>query len=172
MNNFWQKKLHIFTSTCYATTMENQIHEIVHQRQTSIYLFTPVLFFSHMSILLMNWWSILRLINGSYGSQLTKTCIFALYLHIYLLSLKIWKYLKCENQSPMKVDSIEYFLKIFICFVKRSIFLVIDYYILEFLSSYYALNFRFCYGHIYIFFTHATLLESNSTSLISSTPTT
>ena len=162
MNNVWQKKLHIFTSTCYATTMENQIHEIVHQRQTSIYLFTPVLFFSHMRILLMNWWSILRLINGSYGSQLTKTCIFALYLHIYLLSLKIWKCIKCENQSSMKVDSIEYFLKIFICFVKRSIFLVIDYYILEFLSSYYALNFRFCY----------TLLESNSTSLISSTPTT
>ena len=119
-----------------------------------------------------NWWSILRLINGSYGSQLTKTCIFALYLHIYLLSLKIWKCIKCENQSSMKVDSIEYFLKIFICFVKRSIFLVIDYYILEFLSSYYALNFRFCYRHIYKFFTHATLLESNSTSLISSTPTT
>ena len=117
-----------------------------------------------------NWWSILRLINGSYGSKLTKTYIFALYLHIYLLSLKIWKYLKCENQSPMKVDSIEYFLKIFICFVKRNIFLVIDYYILEFLSSYYALNFRFCYRHIYIyiyiyiFFTHATRLESNSTS--------
>ena len=148
--------------------MENQIYEIVHQRQTSIYLFTPVLFFSHMSILLMNWWSILRLINGSYGSQLTKTCIFALYLHINLLSLKIWKCIKCENQSAMKVDSIEYFLKIF----KRSIFLVIDYYILEFLSSYYALNFRFCYRHIYKFFTHATLLESNSTSLISSTPTT
>ena len=159
MNNFWQKKLHIFTSTCYATTMENQIHEIVHQRQTSIYLFTPVLFFSHMSILLMNWWSILRLmVNGSYGSPLTKTCMFALYLHIYLLSLKIWKYMKWENQSPMNVYSIEYFLKIFICFVKRSIFLVIDYYILEFLSSYYALNFLFCYKHLYIFVTHTTLL--------------
>ena len=75
----------------------------------------------------------------------------------------------------MQVDSIEYFLKMFICFVKRTIFLVIDYYILEFLSSYYALNFRFCYyKHIYIhiFSTHATLLESNSSSLISSTPTT
>ena len=97
--------------------------------------------------------------------------LWAVFAHL-LLSLKIWKCIKCENQSSMKVDSTEYFLKIFICFLKRSIFLVIDYYILEFLSSYYALNFRFCYGHIYIFFTHATLLESNSTSLISSTPTT
>ena len=51
----------------------------------------------------------------------------------------------------MKVDSTEYFVKIFICFVKINIFLVIDYYILEFLSSYYALNFRFCYKHIYIY---------------------
>ena len=112
------------------------------------------------------------MINGSYGSPLTKTCMFALYLHIYLLSLKIWKYMKWENQSPMNVYSIEYFFKIFICFVKISIFLVIDYYILEFLSSYYALNFLFCYKHLYIFVTHTTLLESNSTSLISISPTT
>lgn len=171
MNNFWQKKLHIFTSTCYATTMENQIHEIVDQRQTSIYLFTPVLFFSQLSILLMNWWSILGLIWIIWLPANKNMHLWAVFAHL-LLSLKIWKCIKCENQSSMKVDSIEYFLKIFICFLKRSIFLVIDYYILEFLSSYYALNFRFCYGHIYIFFTHATLLESNSTSLISSTPTT
>ena len=121
---------------------------------------------SHFSVIwVFYWWIddrsyVLLQVNGSYGSQLTKTCIFALYLHIYLLSLKIWKCIKCENQSSMKVDSIEYFLKIFICFVKRSIFLVIDYYILEFLSSYYALNFRFCYGHIlYIFYTCHAIRE-------------
>ena len=141
------------------------------------YIFSRLFYFS--VIWVFYWWIddrsyVLLQVNGSYGSQLTKTCIFALYLHIFLLSLKIWKYLKCENQSPMKVDSIEYFLKIFICFVKMNIFLVIDYYILEFLSSYYALNVRFCYKHIYIsiYFTHATLLESNSTSLISTTQTT
>ena len=118
------------------------------------YTFSRLFYFS--VIWVFYWWIddrsyVLLQVNGSYGSQLTKTCIFALYLHIYLLSLKIWKYLKCENQSPMKVDSIEYFVKIFICFVKINIFLVIDYYILEFLSSYYALNFRFCYKHIYIY---------------------
>ena len=111
------------------------------------YTFSRLFYFS--VIWVFYWWIndrsyVFSQVNGSYGSHLTKTYIFALYLHIYLLSLKIWKCMKCENQSRMKVDSIEYFLKIFICFVKRNIFLVIDYYILEFLSSYYALNFRFC----------------------------